>query len=441
MSRPIDSPWSSLSHAMVPVMKVELPALGDEIIRTIRAEIPAYAVLPDLGTRQLEDPYGQRIRQAVENALGEFVDRIAPTHPGRPQGERLADNCRKLGRTQMREGRSLDTLHSAYRLGARVAWRRCVELGGRGGIPSPQMYTLAEALFAFIDELAGYTVEGYVDEQAQTAGERHRRRMLLLDMLTAATPPSHPAVADLATAAGWIVPTTVQAVALARGTRKPLPHALPHSDTLADLEGPEPFWLLPDPGPGSRHAIERALQGRQAAVGLVMPLVEAGASLRLARRLLVLSERGLCQRGMSQRGMSQRGPAHGSTVLHCSDHLASLLLTHDETVIRALALRRLTPLQQLTPKQRDRLSETLLAWLQCGGNAPEVARLISVHPQTVRYRVRQLESLFGPSLRDPDVQFELEIVLRAQELRTELPNGPNRRMGTAGRGHHSGRRS
>jgi hypothetical protein len=41
---------------------------------------------------------------------------------------------------------------------------------------------------------------------------------------------------------------------------------------------------------------------------------------------------------------------------------------------------------------------------------------LHVHPQTVRYRLRQLEELFGDQLLDPDLRFDLEIVLRARRL-------------------------
>jgi hypothetical protein len=41
---------------------------------------------------------------------------------------------------------------------------------------------------------------------------------------------------------------------------------------------------------------------------------------------------------------------------------------------------------------------------------------LHVHPQTVRYRLRQLEELFGDQLLDPDLRFDLEIVLRARAL-------------------------
>jgi DNA-binding PucR family transcriptional regulator len=36
-----------------------------------------------------------------------------------------------------------------------------------------------------------------------------------------------------------------------------------------------------------------------------------------------------------------------------------------------------------------------------------------VHPQTVRYRMRQLRDLFGERLEDPDSRFELALALRA----------------------------
>ena len=44
---------------------------------------------------------------------------------------------------------------------------------------------------------------------------------------------------------------------------------------------------------------------------------------------------------------------------------------------------------------------------------PEVAHRLRVHPQTVRYRLHQLEDLFGDALTDPQARFELEIALRA----------------------------
>ena len=45
-----------------------------------------------------------------------------------------------------------------------------------------------------------------------------------------------------------------------------------------------------------------------------------------------------------------------------------------------------------------------------------VARRLYIHPQTARYRLRRLQSLFGDALHEPDARFELEIALRAERL-------------------------
>jgi DNA-binding PucR family transcriptional regulator len=103
-------------------------------------------------------------------------------------------------------------------------------------------------------------------------------------------------------------------------------------------------------------------------------------------------------------------------VVRCTEHISTLIVFQDEDLLESLATLRLAPLSHLRASQQDRLAETLLAWLQSGRNANEVAMRLHVHPQTVRYRLRQLEDLFGDQLLDPDLRFELEIVLRARHL-------------------------
>jgi hypothetical protein len=101
-----------------------------------------------------------------------------------------------------------------------------------------------------------------------------------------------------------------------------------------------------------------------------------------------------------------------------------MVIFADEELARTLSAARLGPLQELRPGQRDMLAETLLSWLQNGGNAKAVARQLHVHPQTARYRLRQLHGLFGEVLGDPDSRFELEIALRARRLLGPANPGP-----------------
>ena len=96
------------------------------------------------------------------------------------------------------------------------------------------------------------------------------------------------------------------------------------------------------------------------------------------------------------------------------DHLAALLLHEGAVVVERVARHRLAPLDALTPKARERMARTALAYVQHHGNAAAMARDLHVHPQTARYRIAGLRELLGDQLDDPDGRFELEAALRPQ---------------------------
>ena len=111
-----------------------------------------------------------------------------------------------LGRGEARAGRSLEALLAAYRVGARVAWRRAAEAGLAAGLAPETLVLLAEAIFAYIDELSAESAEGFAREQAEQAGEADRRRAALLEVLLHEPPAAPEALAAAAEAAGWRVP-------------------------------------------------------------------------------------------------------------------------------------------------------------------------------------------------------------------------------------------
>jgi hypothetical protein len=386
--------WVTLPRELAEVIRPELGALAEEIVDAVREGIPEFG-------RSMGEPYEYVVRIGVERALTQFADKVA--NPGMSTGNGDMIH-RKLGYGEFQQGRTLDALQAAYRLGSRVAWRRLAEMGMKLEVPAPLLFSLGEAVIAYVDQLASLSVEGYAEAQAHAAGARERRRRQLLEMLLSNPAPSTQAVSDLAKIARWAVPERVVAIAL-----EPRPDdrelALPDlgSSVLVDLEGAEPCLLVPDTAELERvHvALHATLRGSHAAVGLPVAVHEATLSLQWARRALALVRRGALLSG---------------PVLRCEDHLATLMLLADEPLVEMFAERRLAPLRTLTPKQQLRLSETLLAWLETRGGAPEVASRLQVHPQTVRYRLRQLEALFGDQLHDPDARFELESALRARQV-------------------------
>ncbi|MBL1091007.1 MULTISPECIES: helix-turn-helix domain-containing protein [Streptomyces] len=214
---------------------------------------------------------------------------------------------------------------------------------------------------------------------------------------------------------GRPLPATVRAVRLATATDLHLVAAA-LGDCLVSLPDEAPGLLIPGAlaeGEEGRARLKGILRHRAAAVGHAVPPQDAAASVRAASRLLDLAAR--CD-----------GPAAG--VAFVDDHLSSLLLLQDESLTRTLIARRLRPLAGLSPERCARLEATLLAWLG-GMGAPEVAKALSIHPQTVRYRMRQLEKLFGARLRDPRTRFEIELALRGRRLMA----GAHRRRTAASR--------
>lgn len=73
----------------------------------------------------------------------------------------------------------------------------------------------------------------------------------------------------------------------------------------------------------------------------------------------------------------------------------------------------LRPLLAETPNSREILSETLLAWLETRDSAPAIAGRLGVHPQTVRYRWKRINEIFGEALHDPDFIVQITMLLKA----------------------------
>jgi hypothetical protein len=308
---------------------------------------------------------------------------------------------RRFGRFEAYEGRSLDSLHGAYRLGARVALRRAKRIGRRYNLSPTLMLSFADALFAYVDELEALTREGYLEVRARTAEQDATVRRRLLHLIMAGPPVPRSAITELSEQAGWPLPEKVTLVALR--TSPELAGTELDNDVLAELGGPHPLLLVPGPVDDQRrHMLENALTGHRATVGLTVPTADAADSIRWARRLLDFIDSGVVD---------------DAPLTFCSDHMLTLWLLSDPALLNQLAERELAPLAGLTPTRRNRLLETLRIWLDTRGTAARMGELLDVHPQTVRYRLRNLESIFGDQLTDPESRFATEVVLRALHLR------------------------
>lgn len=386
----------SLPPEIAPILRPVLADLADEIIATIAREVPEYS-------RAMEGEFGVVVRHGVEVALGRFADEIE-----RPAATRSAarDVYVNLGRGELHAGRSLDALLAAYRVGARVAWRRFVEAGVAAGLRPSAIYRLGEAIFEYIDEISAESAEGYAAEQMVEAGERRRRSSRLVALMADGAPAAD--VRAAAREAGWEPPRLLAALVTLPADRPEqaadrLARDIGLGSVAGVLDGGTVCALVADPdAPGRRRALEALVAGRPAAIGPTVEPERAALSIRRAAAAHRIAHR-----------------HRGLTV--ADEHLPELLMTADPAAAADLAARRLAPLASVPEAARVRLEATLAAWLDRPGQVQAVAEEIGVHPQTVRYRLRRLRELFGPSVDVPDARFELQLALRARALLAAAP--------------------
>jgi hypothetical protein len=380
-------PWHELSPEVAGVLRPALADVAGEIIDAVVHAVPAY-------TRPLDGPFGEGIRAGVQEALRHFLAEIEARGP-MPRSEVYVD----LGRGEMRAGRSLDSLLSAYRIGARVAWRRFAAAGAAAGLEPDTLYLLAESLFAYIDGLSAESAEGHALEQTAAAGEAELRRRRLARMLVR-EPPEDPSVVTAAAAdARWSLPRSVAVLAVAGDHRDRVPPRLP-ADAICEALGDVVCAVVPDPdGPRRRAMLERAVLDAGAVAGLGTTVHWSEAALSFARAQAAL-------------GLAIGVPA----LVVAGDRAGDLLLRGDLRLAAEFATERLAPLEQLSPASRRRFTDTLRVWLAEQGRLGQVARRLEIHPQTVRYRVARLRELFGERLDDPDDRFWLELALRVGDV-------------------------
>jgi hypothetical protein len=347
----------------------------DQVIAAVQDAVPVYSGGLD-----------PTVRNGVHVALDGFLELVEGGEPGLPE----RDVYVRFGRAERRNGRSLDALLAAYRAGAQRAWSALADAGHRAGVDPRAMYSLATAVFAFIDEISSASAEGHAFEDSLVAHELAGRRRRLLEALLADPPLASEEVARLAGDAEWALPERAAVVAFEAPAAR-----MPTDAVVGEVAGRS--WAVV-PGSGRVEELARALRGGRGGLGSAVPLAGlAGSASRAALALEIARE--------------------GELVV-ASERLLDLVLVSDVGLSGDLAARALAPLDSLPAGQRTRLVETLAAWLDAHGEARPAADALHVHVQTVRYRLDRLRDVLGDgALEDPERRLELALALRVRQGR------------------------
>ncbi len=376
----------------VTTIRAELATVADDVVEAIIAEVPSY-------DDAFSGSMGETIKSAVQIALGGFLSLASGrrgTDPRTPTAPAV-EGAYQLGRGEARSGRSTDALLAAYRIGARVSWRRMSGYAVDAGLDADTLAAFAELVFAYIDELSAASVAGHTDEAATTGRVRQRLLERVAHHLLSGS--AEPTVVEAAERADWTPPTTLTALIVPESQVRPVLSAL-SQHTLQAVDRPEvdeAVLLVPDAHGRDRARLLRAVADRDCVAGPARPWLDVRASYDRAVR------------------------ARGNDLLGDTEtHLVDLVLSADPEALADLRTQVLAPLADVRPATADKLADTLRAWLLLQGRRDEVAASLFVHPQTVRYRMNQLREYFGDRLDDPAEVLRITVALaRTSETRTE----------------------
>ncbi|WP_433331967.1 PucR family transcriptional regulator [Spirillospora sp. CA-294931] len=369
--------------AVLELLSREMPQIVAEAVREIESQLPQY-------TRIRDPEHVDFLPNTVERALRGFfevmVDRDAPL-------DDLLVFFREVGRIEALEGLSRETSHTAFWVGAGLAIRRQTEIAeAHPAVNARVIGTVTEAVLGYLNQIEGAVSEGHADTEARAVGDLRIRREALIDLMIEPGS-SVERVEKSAADVGWPLPRRVAAVALARPRRGPRTGLALSPEVLVGLHLDEPCLVVPDPeGPGRMAMLEAGIGRWSAALGPAVDIERLGYSLRLARRALA-----------------------GPGLVVAADRLPTIILREESEFTGTLVEARLAPLigAEMNEKKKVALAETFLACLENDFNAVAVATCLHVHAQTIRYRVRHLESLFGEQLHDPGRRLGLHMALHA----------------------------
>lgn len=390
MNRLIQGHTDAQAAEIIELMRQEVPATVTEAVLAIEEQFYQY--------RRITDPeHANFLPETVERSITGFIEILLDKDTPLTDVLRF---FRRTGAIEAQEGVSIEVSQAAFRLGAAISIRRLTAVAERH--PKVDANIIAQVAAAVMD---------YLNRIAEAVSDGHRstpamavktRRAALAHLVEAIIDPSCPAgqVKERSDDCNWQLPDEVAVIALKVPEERRWPTLGLPPDVLHGLHLGTPCLVVPDPdGPGRHRAVENGLRKWTAAVGPTVPVGKADISLTHARVALDLVEQGLLP---------------SDSLVRVTDHLPMMILMGNEFLTDQLISRRLRPLLASRPgKLTRRLAETFLAALDHSFVATDIALAQDVHPQTIRYRLKKLEALFGQELTDPECRLEFHMALHA----------------------------
>ena len=375
-------------------MRGRLDEVCERMAARLRAELTPYADEALVSDKSLRKSCERNVR----HVLTHFISGDADVSP-----------ARQTGRIRAEQGVPLaDTLH-AYRLGFELLWSEVLsEARAHPEVTDADLVAGSAETWALFGRYAEAVAASYREATVELARQCGARRSALVEALITGAVADQVGLSDFASRLGLPDrgPYVVAAAAVPTPGVDPLPGI---ESALRAIRVASCWQLRPDLQVGiialADGAAEteclRTLRCLGARVG-VSPRFEALRDAPQALRFARLALDGM--------------PGDAPGVARFDDRPLAMLIAAAPDEAARLVKTALGPMLELPELERARLVETLEHWFAEGGSAAEAARLLCVHPNTVRYRLRRIEELTGRSLTDPAALCDLGTALHASRM-------------------------
>ena len=386
------------------------------------------------------DPYLQALSAdlllRVEELGAELADRIRSVDPIYREGrivtvDDLRETCRAnltlvfsrlaghskitteapalTGRRRAEQGMPLPTTLRAYRIGGRFIWEVLLRHADTSAVTQEALLQAAGDVWAIIDDYSESVSEAFRDTITEQARRDTQVRTAVLSSLFDGHITDIAQISDAATVLR--LPLRGSFVVVAAQTRRPGEETLPRVEQSLQRREIASAWRLDD----------------QYQIGILSLPARVKVDL-VSAELAVLAVGAVGMSG-SYTSLEATPQARRQAEIAClsatpettelvryEQHPVATLLAGAPEAAMALIRGVLAPLLALAPVDRDLLLETLRSWYANDGSAAAVGSALHVHRNTVRYRLRRVETLTGRSLTNPTAVGELHIALEASRI-------------------------
>jgi hypothetical protein len=371
--------------------------LAGEITDAVVARVPYYAAVGSAGAA--------RVRESVLPDITLMFERVRDGRDGRPPD---VSESLVRGRVCAAHGVPLAELLKAHRIGGRMMWQAFAEKADSAALDASEISEAATLMWEVHDLCTQATAEGFAQEASERLVADHERRSALLELLLRGPLADRHALSVLAS--GLRLPTDGPYLAIVTEAPDAGGNPMPDIEVQLRAHGHAAAWqLLPDALVGIVHlpgGRSDALKARLARYpdqhhGLspaFADLALASSAVRMARIALASTR------------------ATGEHIGVFEEQPVIMAAASDPDVMHHIRRTVLGGLDSMPEDERAVLLDTLDTWLESGGSTDAAAAALFCHPNTIRHRLRRLETTTGRRLRIPRDVADLCLALAAERV-------------------------